>query len=261
MPDLSTRRSSAADHPTRSGRRRYSVAALILAAVVGATALGASPLLERGDGEVLAVDGPITQIVIELDRGNVDVVASADRRSRSVTLERRPVWRFDEPTVDHRVDDGALWVSAACPGGVPVLSRCRVDHRLEVPRGVSLQVRTGHGNVTVESLRGSVEIRTGRGSVLGASLGSHEFVVMSDGGDVSLRFAEMPSRVEVASAGGDVDLVVPGGPFDLDVSAAGATVEVEVPTRSHAEALLTVASDGGTVRVRPPGEADLHTRG
>jgi hypothetical protein len=261
MPDPSTSRSSAADHTNRRGTRRFVLAAFLLITAVGVAAVGASPLFEHSDHDVLAVDGPVTHVVVELDRGNVEVVASADRRNRSVTVERRPTWRLAEPTVEHRVGDGVLEVTARCPREVPIASRCWVDHRLEVPRGAAVSVRTGRGSITVESLRGAVDVRTGSGSVLGATLGSHDIVVISDGGDVSLRFTEMPSRVEVASGGGDVDLVVPGGPFDLDVSDSGGTVEVEVPTRAHAEALLTVASDGGAVRVRPPGEADLHTQG
>jgi hypothetical protein len=257
MPDPSTARSSARERPARSASRRITalVGVLVVVAGVSAGAVAGSRALERERHDQVVLDGPIDRVIIDVDRGDVEVMAMPDRRVRSVSLDRSLAWRIAEPRVSGTVSEGELRLGSRCPRSVPVASACWVDHRVEVPRGTSVEVRVGRGSVTLDGLDATVVVRTHRSPVRATAIGAHEAVVTSDGGAVALSFVDPPSRLVVASGGGDVDLELPGGPYDLDLATSGGAAVVEIDVRPHAEPVLTVASDGGSVHLRPSGRS------
>jgi hypothetical protein len=258
MPDPSTHRSSASDHRVRRGPSRWAIVtvAVLVASVAGVLLVDVVGVFDRRAEGSVTIDGPIRAVVIEVDSGRVRVTEAADRRTDVVTVDRSWSWRFREPAAHHSVVDGEVRLVSRCPGSLPALGRCRVNHHVEVPVGVPVEVRSGGASVVVDGVGSTVLVATSGGVVRGAALSGDEVVVRSAGGDVSLEFADPPSRVEVTSAGGDVEVVVPGGPYDLQVTSSGAPVEVDIAARAYAEPTITVASDGGAVAVRSPEDRD-----
>ncbi|MFD6435448.1 DUF4097 family beta strand repeat-containing protein [Streptomyces venezuelae] len=148
-----------------------------------------------------------------------------------------------DPKVTWEMDGDRLKLGMSCSG---VVANCSAKHRVEVPRGVSVNVENRDGSVTASGFRDTMKVRTRDGSVTvkdaGAALDLHSSdgsitvdgvkgpldLRSSDGsvtardvrsarvavdakdGAVRLELASVPDRVEARGKDGSVDIAVPG---------------------------------------------------
>jgi hypothetical protein len=220
----------------------------VVVAVVMLAVLAASRLLDRRDFSSTTLGGPIQRIDLQIAAGDIKLVAGS---SDDVTVQRTSNWRLRRPTTTATVDGSTARIHATCPRVVVPLAACSVDHRVEVPPGVRVDVRTDSGTVTATGLDGWVRIVTSNGRVEASELHTDELIVDTVGGSVSASFGLAPSRVDVRSGGGDIELVLPADMYDIMVAADGGEVDLQVESEDLAERLVQLRSDGGDVIVLP----------
>lgn len=225
------------------------IAALVVVVILGAAGLGAARLLDRREFSSVTLAGPVDRIDLQVASGDVELVEGSDG---DVTVQRTSAWRLRPPDLVATVDGSTARIHATCPRVLVPLATCSVAHRIEVPEGVRVDVRTDAGTVSAEGLDGWVRIITSNGRVEATDLASDELVVDTHGGDVEAWFTDAPSRVDVATSGGDVELILPEAPYEVSVRSDGGDVETRVETEELAERMIRVRSDGGSVAIDPP---------
>jgi len=203
----------------------------LAATAVVATSLSVTELLLRSERtSVTEHGGPVRSLVVDLDSGDVRVVA-ADRSD--VVAERTDTWSLQRPTVREQVVDGELRVRAECAAS---LLWCDVSYVLRVPRGTPVQVRTGSGTLTLDgtgevdadtgsgdvrlaAVEGDAEVRTGSGSITVDGVRGRSVTVRTGSGDITMTRAEV-AVVDGRSGSGDTLPRVEAGPAAALVDAA-----------------------------------------
>ncbi|MGW6528372.1 DUF4097 family beta strand repeat-containing protein [Streptomyces venezuelae] len=147
-----------------------------------------------------------------------------------------------DPEVTWEMDGDRLTLGMSCSG---VIANCSAKHRVEVPRGVAvnvenrdgsvtasgfrdaMKVRTrdgsvtvkdagaaldlnsSDGSITVEGVKGRLDLRSSDGSVTARDVTSRRVAVDAKDGSVRLELASVPDRVETRGKDGSVDIAVP----------------------------------------------------
>ncbi|MGW0806796.1 DUF4097 family beta strand repeat-containing protein [Nonomuraea sp. NPDC002799] len=158
-------------------------------------------------------------------------------------------WRGDDkPKPEHKVEGGALFVTYDCPSN---WGSCGVDYKIEVPKGMALDLETGSGNLTLRSLTGPIDVHAGSGDVDATGLAGKKLFVNMGSGNIELKYAVAPDDAEVKSGSGDVALNLPDGAYDVktDVGSGDATVSVKTDASSAHKISLT--SGSGDLSVMP----------
>jgi Putative adhesin len=184
-------------------------AALLVTALAGLFAV--NTLLDHEKTETFAVTEPVQKLVVAADAGDVKVVATDGDR---VTVRRTTRWVTSEPKPTHTVSGGILRLTGDCVG--LTLLRCESGYRIEVPRGLAVEVRADSGDVDVRGVTGAVDLKSDAGDVSGHGLAGAHLRAKSDSGDVRLGLVSAPASVEALSDSGDVDLELPRGEYALD---------------------------------------------
>jgi hypothetical protein len=217
---------------------------VVIAAVLVSVAVR---LLDRRDFGSITLGGPVDRIDIQVARGDVELVAGG---SDDVVVQRSSSWRFQRPDLLATIEGSTARVHATCPRLLPV-SGCSVDHRVEVPPGVRVDVRTDSGSVTVADLDGWVRVVTSGGEVRAHGLQSDELLVDTNGGHVNVGFVRAPSRVDVVSGGGDVTVVAPADRYELAVNAGDGEIDDRLGSEEFAERSIQVQTNGGDLNLLP----------
>ncbi|MGY6502575.1 MAG: hypothetical protein ACXIVQ_16955 [Acidimicrobiales bacterium] len=226
------------------------VAVLVGLAILSVLIVLGIRLLDRRDFSSVTLGGPVTRIDIQVAEGHVELhPASGD----DVVVERTADWRLRRPRSEAYVDGATVRIRAGCPRGLVVVGSCSVTHRIEVPDGVRVDVRTDSGRVWLYEVTGWVRVVTTEGRVVAEGLRSPEVLVDTSGGSVHLDFADAPSRVEVLSGGSNVTLGLPGGPYEFALRSGDGEVDVRVDAEELAERTVAIDSGGGDVWILPPG--------
>ena len=255
---------------------------LLALAAVGNTAVTVTQLLLRSERTVVAeLDGPVSRLVLDVDSGDVRVVV--DERT-GVALERAETWSLDRPTVHEQLQDGVLRVRADCSA---FMSWCDVSYVLRVPRGTTVEartgsgslvlhrtgavradtgsgdvvltavegsadVRTGSGGVTVDGLRGeSVTARTGSGDITVTGVAVDRVSGRTGSGDVAVDLRRAPDEVRARTGSGDVVLTVPddGQAYAVTVDTGSGDRVVDVPTDRASDRVVDLDTGSGDVAV------------
>ena len=246
-------------------------------AAVGSSALSISQALLRSERTtVVELEGEVQRLVLEVDSGDVRIVA-ADRGG--VRLERSETWSIERPSTSEELADGVLRVRADCSA---LLSWCDVAYVVEVPTGTTVLARTGSGSVEAEgtgdvradsgsgdvellSVRGDADLRTGSGEVVvddarGGSVvartGSGDITVTrsdvartsarTGSGDVEVELRTAPDEVLARTGSGDVDVALPSGPEEYAVTARTGSGDQDVDVRTDPESDRVVDVETGS---------------
>jgi hypothetical protein len=228
--------------------------ALALAAV-GSSALSMSQaLLQSQRTTVVDLEGDVTRLVLEVDSGDVRVLAT-DREG--VRIERRETWSISRPSVLEEVVDGELRVRADCNAA---LSWCDVAYVLEVPTGTTVLARTGSGSFEAEgtgdvradtgsgdveltSVTGDADLRSGSGEVTVDDVRGGSVVARTGSGDITVTRAAV-SRVSGRTGSGDVEVGLQEAPDEVLARTGSGDVDVELPQGEPAYA-VTVRTGSG----------------
>lgn len=205
-------------------------------------------------------------ISIDLKIGEVEIVPS--QQDDEISVRRVLTYGLRRPHVSERIDGDYFRVSDGdC--AVPVMASCEVKWLLQVPRDMSVEVTTRHGEITASGLTGPVKLtsQTGTvraralsgaaiqllshtGNVVGMDMRSKRVVATSDSGDVSVAFRSPPTLMRGRSKTGAVGVVLPDGDETYKIS-ADTTGSKTLSARSDPTSpyVVTVASDSGRVSV------------
>jgi DUF4097 and DUF4098 domain-containing protein YvlB len=219
------------------------VAACLVAIFAGLFAV--NTLLASQKTERFAVTEPVHKLVVAGGAGDVNVVATdADH----VTVRRTTHWVTSEPKITKTVSGDVLRLADNCHGWTTF--RCETSYRIEVPRGLAVDVAVDSGDIDVRGVTGAVDLSSGSGDVSGHGLAGARLRATSDSGDVRLGLVSSPSSVEAVSDSGDVDVDLPHGEYALDTHTDSGDTSVHGIVRYDLAAHAVKAhSDSGDVTV------------
>ena len=219
------------------------VVVCLLTAFAGIFAV--NTLFDSEKTEKFAVTEPVQKLVVAADAGDVTVVATdADR----VTVRRTTHWVTSEPKPTKSVSRGVLRLADDCGGWTTF--RCESSYRIEVPRGLAVDVRANSGDVDVRGLTGTVNLASNAGDVSGDELAGARLRAKSSSGDVRLGLVSSPASVAALSNSGDVDVDLPAGEYALDTHTDSGDTSVHGIVRyDRADHAVEARSNSGDVTV------------
>ena len=210
-------------------------------------------------GSTVSVDAAI---------GDVQVVPGGPGR---ILVRRRLTYGLRRPSVEERIDGDTFRVRDT-PCRAEVAFPCGVRWLLQVPRDISIEVRTVSGSISVSGLSGTIKLtsesgavrafgpsgkvitlRSHDGPVTAQSVSSAQVVATSDNRAVSLTFRSPPALVIGRSQRGPVGVVLPDGNDTYKIKAKsqsqGASRTVAARTSDDARRLIDIFSETGDVSV------------
>jgi len=171
-------------------------------AVLGGGIYAAAQALEETETKHDTISGQVDHIVIKAESGDIEVVPGG----RDVEVERTDSYVLDSPDVTQTLEDGVLTIEAKCDSVLAPF--CTTDYRVEIPDGVTADVRTYLGDVDIDGIA-EREVE-GRAYV----------------GDVHIdaaRKGDVTARTNV----GDIDVELPRGSYAIDSDASVGDSDVE----------------------------------
>lgn len=246
--------------------RRLLAVLIALVGTAGILVVGLSTWFPEEDRATITPPGAVRRVEVDVEAGRVAVVAGG---TGGVTVDRTRRYLRGKPVTEERVVDGVLRVTAMCTR-VPTFG-CEVDYRIEVPAGVSVQVRTERGSVSVDDIigmvdvttsagavrlsrvRGPVKVTTSTGSVDGDDLVAEFLDATTGAGRIRLSLAEPPGRLGLRTGAGSIDVGLPPavGGYRVAADAGAGSVDVSVEQNPGASRAVIVNSGAGRVRVHP----------
>ncbi|CAM5233200.1 DUF4097 family beta strand repeat-containing protein [Streptomyces fumanus] len=251
-------------------RRTVSARALVAAgaAVLAVAGLGACASADDDkEPETRSFSLPGRTLTVDSDDSALEIVAAEDNTRGRIEVTRwfdGSVAVGDEPEVTWRMDGDRLVLRMHCSG---FMSDCAARHRVEVPRGVAVEVGSDDGSVRARGFRDALSIRTADGSVRVADstgplhLRSDDGSVRADvdarrvdaetkDGSVKLRLGAVPDRVRARSDDGSVTVEVPRATYKVSTWTDDGSVRVSVPRSDSSAHVVDARSKDGGVRVR-----------
>jgi hypothetical protein len=246
--------------------RALAVAGAVAALVAGATACGASAADDKDpDQRSFALRGDT--LTIDSDDSALEIVAADAHKAGTVEVTRwfqGTVAMGKDPKVTWSMKDDRLKLRLTCSG---VVADCAAKHRIEVPRGVAvnvvdgdgsvrargfedaLTIRTGDGSVRVTDSSGPLELRTGDGSVR-AEVSSRTVRARTGDGSVHLELGAVPDLVESRTGDGSVTIALPDARYRVTVKTGDGAEDISVPRDDSSSHVVSAQTGDGKVTVR-----------
>ena len=257
------------------------VLALLFSAIAAVQVAGWTiGAVERSTSQV--IDGPVDQLVVDADGGEITVVPAIDDTVRVSSTVRGSI-HTPQPHVSR--DGTTVHLDGQCPD--ISFGPCRARITVHVPRDTPVEVHsgsgdltaigltgrvdlhtgsgdveatgltgaanleTGSGDVTVRGLSGPTELHTGSGDVTAEDLGMRALVAETSSGDVVLGFREAPDSVSADTASGDVDIALPddAGAYRVEPDPGSGEQHVNVRTDPASKRIVQAQTSSGDVTV------------
>ncbi|MEJ3745499.1 hypothetical protein WEI85_19680 [Actinomycetes bacterium KLBMP 9797] len=192
------------------------------------------------------VPGTVTALDVRTDAGSVTIVATDG------PVQVRELHRYsgEPPRTSHRTDGGTLFLAAdGCGGKRPFNFVCETEYRIEVPAAVTVTVAADAAAVTLTGVTGALDITTDVGEIKGSGLAGMT-KARTNVGDVELRYATVPARVDTANDVGTTKVYLPlSGSYRFDVDVELGNQDIDLPTSPEAKTLVTMRGNVGDVAV------------
>ncbi|MFE7842043.1 DUF4097 family beta strand repeat-containing protein [Streptomyces sp. NPDC057474] len=249
----------------RSRSGAVAVAGLAVALMASVAACGADAGEDRDpEHRSFALDG--RTLTVDSDDSALELVA-ADVDEVEVTrwFEGR-VMVGGKPRVTWEMKDDRLKLRVECSG---MVADCAAKHRIEVPRGVAVAVRSDDGSVTAKGFAEPLEVRTADGavrvsdssgplelhsddgSVRALGVESRSVKVSTKDGSVKLELGVVPDLVESRSDDGSISIALPRDTsYRVDSGSDDGSVDVSVPRDEGSSHVVTAHTEDGSVSVR-----------
>ncbi|MGW7276713.1 DUF4097 family beta strand repeat-containing protein [Streptomyces sp. NPDC054844] len=206
-------------------------------------------------------------LTVDSDDSALEIVASDDHTSGKVEVTRwfsGSVAVGSDPEVTWKMDDDRLVLRTHCSG---VVADCAARHRIEVPRGIAVQVKEGDGSVRARGFRDALNIRTGDGSVhvtdstgplelrtgdgsVRAEVSSRRVNAHTDDGSVRIELGTVPDLVESRTGDGSVTITLPRATYKVSAETGDGGVDVSVPRDDASSHVVSARTGDGKVTVR-----------
>ncbi|HEX4814012.1 MAG TPA: DUF4097 family beta strand repeat-containing protein [Nonomuraea sp.] len=219
----------------------------LLASAVLLTGCGLTSIAGPRNQEVVSYDvtDKVTRLRLDAQEGDAVIIEGAGAAVRVVETHR---WSGgDQPKARHRVEGGVLLVDHDCSGW----SSCSVDYKIEIPKGLPLDLDSGSGNLTLRGLTGDLRIHVGSGDVDASGLSVKNVVAEAGSGNIDLRYAAAPGNAKIEVGSGDIVLNVPDGAYAVSTDTGSGAADVKVKKDAAAPNKLSLASGSGDISVLP----------
>jgi hypothetical protein len=240
---------------------------LLLAALAWGTVNVVELLAHEQRTERFAVPAAgLTRLSVDNDSGSVRIVGT-DADEINVVAEVSDGLR--DTGFSHEVVDSTLELHGSCP--VIGSMWCRVTYRIEVPRGIDVDVNvdndrvdvrnidgdvvidSDNGRVDLTDVSGTIGVHGNNGRIVGRGLSGSVVDVSTDNGGIELEFAAAPDRVQASGDNGSIEIAVPEIEAGYDVIAGTDNGRVDLddvnddPESPH---VIAVETDNGSIAVR-----------
>jgi hypothetical protein len=177
----------------------------LMASLAGAV-YAASQLFDSTKTEEHSFSERVRHVVVEIDAGDLDIV-QGDRR---VEVRETRHYVLDSPDTSRSVEDGVLTLRAECDG--VLFAACETDYRVEVPRGVTVDVRTHVGDIDAKGIDARrIEARSNVGDVTIEAKRRAQIDARTNVGDVAVKAPRGTRDVDAHTDVGDTDVDVEAG--------------------------------------------------
>jgi hypothetical protein len=199
----------------------------------------------RGLDESLSFEGPISDLHVRLDAGDIELIATDEP---GVRVEVDVGYHGGTaPELQAFVDGSLLRVWLSCGDGCWDLGG-RV--KVFAPRGISGKLDTGGGDIEVEGAGGELVLECSTGAVRGTAITSARLRAVADRCPVMLAYAAAPTLLDVDVGQGDIVVEVPTGAYLVDAfSSNGSVVLDAIDSDPESRNELILSTYDGDVRV------------
>ncbi|MCC5575201.1 DUF4097 family beta strand repeat protein [Microtetraspora sp. AC03309] len=188
------------------------------------------------------VTDKVAALVVRAGIGDVTVNGSD---ASGIQVAETVEWTGDKPHDGHKVNGDTLTLAYDC-------NNCAIHYRVDVPRGLDVKVESGTGDITIRSLTGPVRLTTGIGDVDTSGLGGKQVSAETGTGDVKLKFASAPDRVDVETGTGDATMWIPAESYKLTVDTGLGDKEIGIVSDPSASRSITITTGIGDIKVLKP---------
>ncbi|GAA3811808.1 DUF4097 family beta strand repeat-containing protein [Sphaerisporangium flaviroseum] len=189
----------------------------------------------------------VTEKIVNLrvDSGSGAIVVTESDRS-GVHVTETLHWKSDKPVTRHPLQGDTLKLDYTCPDDEWT---CGVDYKVEVPRGVRVNVSSGSGDITLSALSEQFQAKTGSGTIDANGLGGKRAVAEAGSGDIELRFTGAPDDVRVGTGSGEGIVRVPEGTYHVTTDTGSGERKVEVTSDESSPRRIVVRTGSGDAKV------------
>ncbi|MEU6138967.1 DUF4097 family beta strand repeat-containing protein [Streptomyces sp. NPDC047081] len=237
----------------------------VVVLVGGVSACGASAGDDKDpDHRSFALEG--RTLTVDSDDSALEIVAADGNPAGKVEVTRwfqGSVAVGKDPEVTWSMKDDRLTLRMKCSG---VVADCSAKHRIEVPRGVRVEVEDGDGSVRARGFKDALSIRTGDGSVhvtdssgpltlhtgdgsVHADVESRQVRAETGDGSVHLELGAVPDLVDSRSHDGSVTIALPKATYRVTTETGDGSVDVSVPRSDSSSHVVTARTSDGKVTV------------
>ncbi|WP_077795977.1 DUF4097 family beta strand repeat-containing protein [Streptomyces sp. JHA26] len=245
--------------------RALAAAGTVAVLVAGLAACSSAEDDKDPDHRAFALQG--TTLTVDADDSALEIVAADGNASGKVDVTRwfkGSVTLGSGPEVTWSMDGDRLKLRTRCSG---LVADCATKHRVEVPRGITVTVRTDDGSVRAQGFRDALDIRTADGSVhvsdttgplalrsddgsLRAEVSSRRVDATTKDGSVHLELGAVPDLVETRSDDGSVTVDLPRATYKVSADSDDGAVDVSVPRDGASSHVVNARTQDGEVTVR-----------
>lgn len=228
--------------------RRIAIAGGLLASTVLLTGCGVASLAGPNHEDTVSyeVTDKVTALRLVSKAGDAVITETGGDAVRVVETLR---WRGgDKPQPEHRVDGQELFVTYKCPSE---WGACGVDYKIEVPKGLRMNLESGSGNLTLRDLTGEITLSAGSGDVDAAGLAGKKLSGELGSGNVELKYTAAPEDIRLKTGSGDIEVRVPDQPYAIDSQVGSGDVTVGVKQDTAAPNKISVTAGSGDITVSP----------
>jgi len=208
--------------------------------------------------------GPVDEIVVRADSGDVELVPG---RGRSVRVRETRHYLFEQPTLERDVKDGVLTLEARCEATLGVT--CFSDLRVSVPAGATVRLDVDSGDVDARGIdvdearlrsdsgdarleligrQRRVRARSDSGGIDARVRDARVIDAQTDAGDVVVAASARPRRIRAVTDSGNVRIVVPAGQYATTPKTDSGNVTVDGISRNdRAQSAIEARTDSGDV--------------
>lgn len=240
-----------------ASRKPY-VFAIVIAAGLGATTLGACGVKSETTRDSADVAGRIASV--KLDNAAGSVTLHGAKGTDKVTVKRTIKYRDDKPEGrSFALTDGVLTLRGCG-------KNCTVDYTVDLPAGLTVEgrntsgavhlsgmgriaVTTSSGGIELNGASGPVEVRTGDGDIDGTGLTGGKITARTGNGTIDLTTTK-PSDVKAGSANGSITLTVPKDGYHLSAKTDNGSKSIGVANDPSADHRLEVSTSNGDIAVK-----------
>ncbi|GGX71765.1 DUF4097 family beta strand repeat-containing protein [Streptomyces hiroshimensis] len=250
----------------RSAARISLVTAGVLAAGAALAGCGSADASEaKPEHKAFALAGK--ELTVESDNSALEI-APADVKDVQVTRWFSG-WTLGGTTkVTWELDGSVLKLKEQCSG---LSADCEARHKIEVPRGVKVTVKSDNGSVRtrgfdtdlkvtsdngavqVADSSGALDLFSSNGTVRTTGTTSTRVKAGSDNGALHLTLDRVPDRVEAKSDNGALTLDLPRAAYRVDARSRNGAEHVDVPREDDSKHVVSAHTGNGELKIRTAG--------